>query len=118
VFAILFTADRLTQPANRFHQGRRTISAAGRIGIAVAAGKARSDAVAQQSDLVLVISRRQEFVGYRQSSTGNSILKTVTQLLRRCLNLEIHVDLHADEQRPSIGDVDKNIGDAKIGEIA
>ena len=51
----------------------------------------------QQSDLVLVISRRQEFVGLRKSSTGNSTLKTAAQLLRRCLNLEIHVDLHADE---------------------
>jgi len=46
----------------------------------------------------------------------NALLMTVTQLLRR--GLEIHVDLHADEQRPRIGELDKNIGDAKISEIA
>jgi predicted O-methyltransferase YrrM len=33
-------------------------------------------------------------------------LTLVSQLLRRCLMLEIHVDLHADEQRPRIGKLD------------
>ena len=32
--------------------------------------------------------------------------------------LEIHVDLHADEQRPGISELHKNIGDAEIAEIA
>ena len=46
----------------------------------------------------------------------NALLMTVNQLFRR--GLEIHVDLHADEQLPRIGKLDNNIGDAKIAEIA
>ena len=49
---------------------------------------------------------------------GWSCGPTVTQLLRRELMLEIHVNLHADEQRPGIGEFDQNVGDAEIAEIA
>jgi hypothetical protein len=39
-------------------------------------------------------------------------------LRRRGLMMEIHIDLHADEQRSRIGELNKNVGDAEIAEIA
>ena len=39
-------------------------------------------------------------------------------LRRHDLMMEIHIDLHADEQRSRIGELNKNVGDAEIAEIA